>query len=73
MKTRVKKTVDKKNNAKKGAVTELKNGFTIGELLTKEEIGIINAVANRASYVQGKENKKMINKQLNKARANKSK
>ena len=73
MKTRVKKTVDKKNNAKKGAVTELKNGFTIKELLTKEEIGIINAVANRASYVQGKENKKMINKQLNKARANKNK
>ena len=73
MKTRVKKTVDKKNNAKKGVVTELKSGFTIGELLTKEEIGIINAVTNGASYVQGKENKKMINKQLNKARANKNK
>ena len=72
MKTRVKKTVDKKNNAKKGVVIELKSGFTIEELLTKEEIGIINAVANRASYVQGKENKKMINKQLNKARANKN-
>ena len=72
MKTRVKKTVDKKNNAKKGVVTELKSGFTIGELLTKEETGIINAVANGASYVQGKENKKMINKQLNKARANKN-
>lgn len=73
MKTRVKKTVDKKNNAKKGVVTELKSGFTIEELLTKEETGIINAVANGASYVQGKENKKMINKQLNKARANKNK
>ena len=72
MKTRVKKTVDKKNNAKRGVVTELKSGFTIGELLTKEETGIINAVANGASYVQGKENKKMINKQLNKARANKN-
>ena len=72
MKSRVKKTVDKKNNAKKRVVTKLKSGFTIEELLTKEEIGIINAVANRASYVQGKENKKMINKQLNKARANKN-
>ena len=73
MKARVKKTVDKKNNAKKGVVTELKSGFTIEELLTKEETVIINAVANGASYVQGKENKKMINKQLNKARANKNK